>query len=82
MGRVLKLPPGGHEEVLYAVSYALFHPVLAGVVLVAVLAATMSTVDSQLLVCSSCVTHDLGLPRLRHWLATNGCCGSCGSPCC
>ena len=65
-GRVLvRLPAGGHEEVLYAVTDALFHPVLAGVVLAAVLAAIMSTVDSQLLVCGSCVTHDLGLLRAR-----------------
>jgi sodium/proline symporter len=37
----------------------LFHPALAGVVLAAVLAAIMSTADSQLLVASSAVAEDL-----------------------
>jgi len=36
----------------------LFHPVLAGVWLAAILAAIMSTADSQLLVASAALTHD------------------------
>ncbi len=37
----------------------LFHPTVAGVVLAAVLAAIMSTADSQLLVASSAMAEDL-----------------------
>lgn len=54
------LPPGGHEDVLYEASSRLFPPLVDGLVLAAVLGAIMSTVDSQLLVCASSVTHDLG----------------------
>ncbi len=36
-----------------------FHPVLAGICLAAILAAIMSTADSQLLVCTSVITEDL-----------------------
>ncbi|MBL8727785.1 MAG: hypothetical protein JNM25_05100 [Planctomycetes bacterium] len=55
------VPPGEHEAALYVASHQLFPPIVDGLVLAAVLAAIMSTVDSQLLVCASCVTHDLGL---------------------
>jgi sodium/proline symporter len=50
-------------------------PLVDGLVLAAVLAAIMSTVDSQLLVCASCVTHDLGLARgqPRRMLAAPAC---------
>jgi sodium/proline symporter len=59
--RVLwQVPPGQHENALYVASENLFPPFVDGLVLAAVLAAIMSTVDSQLLVCASCVTHDLG----------------------
>ncbi|MBX3463008.1 MAG: sodium/proline symporter [Planctomycetes bacterium] len=51
------------EAVLYLASERLFPPLVDGLVLAAVLAAIMSTVDSQLLVCASCVTHDLRLGR-------------------
>ena len=37
---------------------ALFHPVMAGILLAAILAAVMSTADSQLLVSSSALTED------------------------
>lgn len=50
---------GDKERVFLALTYALFHPLLAGVVLAAVLAALMSTADSQLLVLGSSVTEDL-----------------------
>lgn len=55
------LPAGRHEDVLYAASAQLFPPLVDGVILASVLAAIMSTVDSQLLVCASSATHDLGL---------------------
>ena len=57
------VPPADAESALYVASHRLFPPVVGGIVLAAVLAAIMSTVDSQLLVCASCVTHDLGLGR-------------------
>lgn len=37
----------------------LFHPLVGGVLLAAILAAIMSTIDSQLLVCSSAITNDI-----------------------
>ncbi len=46
------------EKVFLILVEALFHPVIAGVCLAAVLAAIMSTADSQLLVCSSTFTGD------------------------
>lgn len=59
--RVLQLAPGGSEEqVLYTVANSLLPPVLAGIVIAAILSAIMSTADSQLLVAGSAVSHDLG----------------------
>ncbi len=60
-----QLPTGAHEDALFEASQRLFAPAIDGLVLAAVLAAIMSTVDSQLLVCASCATHDLGLLRDR-----------------
>ena len=57
------LPAGQHEDVLYEASRRLLPPLVDGIVLAAVLAAIMSTVDSQLLVAASSVSHDLGLGR-------------------
>jgi sodium/proline symporter len=51
------LPDG--EVAFVVVSHEMFGPVVAGVLLAAVLAAIMSTVDSQLLVAASAVAHDL-----------------------
>lgn len=51
--------PGGQEGAFVAIVDALFHPVLAGVMLAAVLSAIMSTADSQLLVAAATVDHDL-----------------------
>lgn len=59
------LPDGAHEDALYEASRRLLPPIVDGVVLASVLAAIMSTVDSQLLVCASSVTHDLGLGGRR-----------------
>lgn len=50
---------GLHEDALFVASKSLLPPIVDGLVVAAVLSAIMSTVDSQLLVCSSCVTHDL-----------------------
>lgn len=55
----------GHEErALFAASQNLLPPIVDGLVIAAVLSATMSTVDGQMLVCASSVSHDLGIgPR-------------------
>lgn len=52
-------PDGNAERIFLALTSALFHPVFAGVVLAAVLAAVMSTADSQLLVLTSSLTEDI-----------------------
>lgn len=52
------------ETVFIRLLDALLHPAVAGVCLAAILAAIMSTADSQLLVAAAALTHDL-LPR-RH----------------
>ena len=46
------------ETVFMVLVNALFHPWLAGILLAAILAAIMSTADSQLLVCSSALAED------------------------
>ncbi|MCP5144140.1 MAG: sodium/proline symporter PutP [Gammaproteobacteria bacterium] len=56
---------GNSERIFLALTGAMFHPLLAGLVYAAVLAAVMSTADSQLLVLSSALTEDL--PWFRHW---------------
>lgn len=47
------------EAVFIALGQILFHPLIAGVMLAAVLAAIMSTISSQLLVTSSALVEDL-----------------------
>ncbi|WP_028281205.1 sodium/proline symporter PutP [Arthrobacter sp. H5] len=47
------------EAVFLSLSQAFFHPFVAGIVLAAVLAAVMSTISSQLVVCSSALVEDL-----------------------
>lgn len=46
------------ETVFMLLVNALFHPVISGILLAAILAAVMSTADSQLLVCSSALAED------------------------
>ncbi|WP_089723944.1 sodium/proline symporter PutP [Candidatus Thiosymbion oneisti] len=53
------------ERVFIELVNLLFHPVIAGLCLAAILAAIMSTADSQLLVSSSAFTEDLYRTRLR-----------------
>jgi len=67
-GRLLmpELASGGDPEQLFPLlSRRLLHPLLAGVMLAAVLSAIMSTVSSQLLVCASAVSRDL-LEKVFH----------------
>jgi len=47
------------ETVFLLLSQTFFHPLIAGLVLAAVLAAIMSTMSSQLIVCSSALVEDL-----------------------
>ena len=60
-GRVLHPAIDDPEAILVLVNHEVFPPVVAGVILAALLSAIMSTVDSQLLVAAAAVTHDLGL---------------------
>lgn len=58
-GRVLFSGLVDSEQILFEVANRLISPVVAGVMIAAVLSAIMSTADSQLLVAGSAVTHDL-----------------------
>jgi len=53
------IPLEDPEKVFITLSQLLFNPWIAGFVLAAILAAIMSTIDSQLLVSSSCLTRDI-----------------------
>ncbi|MEA1882308.1 MAG: sodium/proline symporter [Candidatus Marinimicrobia bacterium] len=57
-GRIL-MDIAGHEQILIVMGNQLLPPVLAGIILAAVLSAIMSTADSQLLVAASSVSHDI-----------------------
>ena len=49
---------GKHERIFIELSKLLFNPWVAGILLAAILAAVMSTLSCQLLVCSSALTED------------------------
>jgi sodium/proline symporter len=53
------------ETIFIALSQVLFHPLIAGFLLAAILAAIMSTISSQLLVSSSSLTEDFYKTFLR-----------------
>lgn len=53
------------ETVFIALTQLLFHPLVAGIVLAAILAAVMSTIDSQLLVASTSLAEDVYKPWVR-----------------
>lgn len=53
------LDKSSSETVFLLLSQTFFHPFVAGLVLAAVLAAIMSTMSSQLIVCSSALVEDL-----------------------
>ena len=63
--RVLYPEVADPEKAFLTAANGLFPPVVAGVMVAAVLSAVMSTADSQLLVAASTVNHDLGLGRGR-----------------
>ena len=52
-------PIADAEKVFMVLVEIIFNPLVAGVMLAAILAAIMSTVDSQLLVCSSALAEDI-----------------------
>ncbi|WP_040660266.1 sodium/proline symporter PutP [Neisseria shayeganii] len=56
---------GNNERVFIALATLLFNPWIAGVILSAILAAVMSTLSCQLLVCSSAITEDFYKGFLR-----------------
>lgn len=70
-------PDGNKERIFLAMVSALFHPIFAGFILAAVLAAVMSTADSQLLVLTSALTEDLPFfnkfdDRQKAWISRFG----------
>ncbi len=50
-----------NENIFFRISNEVFHPAIQGVLLAAVISAIMSTADSQILVCSSSISIDLGI---------------------
>ncbi|OOM78236.1 sodium/proline symporter PutP [Clostridium sp. BL-8] len=60
-----KTPLSDPETVFLRLGDILFHPFITGIILAAVLAAIMSTISSQLLVCSSSITKDFYLTLLK-----------------
>ena len=68
-GRILigeaLLKDGRQSMVFVDLARMLFHPAVAGILLAAIIAASMSTADSQLLVASSSFTSDIYKPIIR-----------------
>jgi sodium/proline symporter len=56
---------GSQSMVFVEISRKVFHPFIAGILLSAIIAASMSTADSQLLVASSSFTSDIYKPLIR-----------------
>ena len=69
LGRMLvadELLPAGNQKLIFiTLARKLFPPVAAGILLSAIIAASMSTADSQLLVASSSFTSDIYKPLIR-----------------
>ncbi|MEM0515358.1 sodium/proline symporter PutP [Pseudoalteromonas sp. YIC-827] len=53
-----QMPIDDKETIFLVLAELMFHPLIAGFLLAAILAAIMSTISSQLLVCSSSLTED------------------------
>ncbi|GEN37538.1 sodium:proline symporter [Pseudoalteromonas tetraodonis GFC] len=53
-----QMPIADKETIFLVLAELIFHPLIAGFLLAAILAAIMSTISSQLLVCSSSLTED------------------------
>lgn len=69
---LLSAPLSDAEYVFMAMVQILFHPLVAGFLLAAILAAIMSTVDSQLLASSSALAEDLYPMLSGHQLSEKG----------
>ena len=65
VGKELIQDAGNQKLVFIALARKLFPPFLAGMLLAAIIAASMSTADSQLLVASSSCTSDIYKPIIR-----------------
>ncbi len=63
VGMFENLSGGEEEKVFIYMVNRVIHPLLAGIMLAAIMAAIMSTIDSQLLVSSSALTEDLSRKR-------------------
>lgn len=64
--RSLAVTPDSGEQIFYILAGQLLPPLLAGIVIAAILSAVMSTVDSLLLAAAAAIAHDLNLSsRLR-----------------
>ena len=63
LGRLLLPQLDNPETLFFRLADMLLHPVVAALLLAAVLSAIMSTADSMLLVVASTISHDLGLGR-------------------
>ena len=61
----LLLPAGAQQDIFIVLTQDIFPPLVAGLLLAAIVAAAMSTADSQLLVASSAFTSDLYKPLIR-----------------
>jgi sodium/proline symporter len=61
----LLLPAGAQQDIFITVVLDLFPAFIAGILLAAIVAAAMSTADSQLLVASSAFTSDIYKPIIR-----------------
>ncbi len=59
------LPNGNQQNIFIVLTQEIFPPIVAGFLLAAIVAAAMSTADSQLLVASSSFTSDLYKPIMR-----------------
>lgn len=57
--KVLLAPVENQEQALFQLTSMLFSPVMAGIIIAAILSAIMSTADSQLLVSASAVSYDI-----------------------
>lgn len=64
LGRIILPDLADPEALFFQLSERLLHPVVAALLLAAVLSAIMSTADSMLLVVASTISHDLKLQRL------------------
>lgn len=63
VGHILIPEIANPEYIFFALTDYLFSPVIAAVLVAAVLSAIMSTADSQLLVGASAIAHDMGLSK-------------------